>query len=327
MHTVLLLSSVLLVVLGGFLVLGLLRRLAGWRRRRRLQLAVLAAPLVSLALGAGGLYHFTGRACFLGAPRWDSLLAVALPLAMGLTALGALTLGLARGVLLRRIVARRGLPAPPEVEALLARLAADLGAPRPRALLCLYDRPLALVCGLRRPTVLVSTWMLERLDRRELEAVLAHELAHVARRDYPVVWLATTLRDAFWYLPTGWAAHRLLQAEKELACDDLAARTTARPLALASALAKVWQEASGGGPAFAGAQSLVGAGESLEGRIERLLAPPAPPLRAARWPSPAGRFGGAAVVVTGLLFFQAVNLVVALAPMGCGPATALGRLF
>ena len=56
-----------------------------------------------------------------------------------------------------------------------------------------------------------------------------------------VIWFATVLRDAFFYLPTSRVAYHQLQHEKELACDDLAVGVTHWPLALASALAKAWQ--------------------------------------------------------------------------------------
>jgi hypothetical protein len=99
-HTLLGLSSVLLVVLGSALALLLLRRLSGWARRRDLQLVVLAAPVVSLGLGLLGLHHFAGRACFLGTPPWDYTVGAALPVVMGLVALGGLGLGLVRFALL-----------------------------------------------------------------------------------------------------------------------------------------------------------------------------------------------------------------------------------
>jgi beta-lactamase regulating signal transducer with metallopeptidase domain len=194
-------------------------------------------------------------------------------------------------------------------------------------LLYVYDRPLALTCGLFRPTVLLSTWMVEHLDRRELEAVLAHELEHVARRDYLVTWLATMLRDAFFYLPTSWAAYRQLQQEKELACDDLAAGATHRPLALASALAKVWQHAVEG-PRFARlgtAQSLTGVDESINDRIERLLATPQPLPKTA--PVRIGMWSGSIAALVGLLVLEAANVAIMLTLMGCGPALLLGKLF
>lgn len=331
MHTALDLSSLLLVVLGGLAALRFSRRLDGWSRRRDLQLIVLAAPVVSLALGIGGIYHFAGRACVLGTPPWDSAAALALPLAMGVVALGALGLALVRLALVGRFVACRGTQAGPGLQALAERIAERLGAPRPRVLVCSDARPLALTCGLWRPTLLLSVWLLQRLDRRELEAVLAHELAHAARRDYPVTWLATLLRDAFFYLPTSWMAHRQLQRDKELACDDLAIHTTKRPLALASALSKVWRQALGG-PTLRTAQSLAGASALIEARIERLLAPSRPGIgRESSRARPDARprciaLGIGAAALLGLVTVEVANAALVLAPMGCGPAAMLGKL-
>ena len=323
MHTVLGLSSLLLVLLVSALALAVLRRLGGWVRRRDLQVLVLAAPIVSLILALGGLHHFVGRACFMAAPRWDYTLGVALPLLMGLVALGGVGLGVARLGLLGWVMGHRGMSAGSEIQALAADLAARLDAPAPRMRLCAYDQPLALTYGLRRPTVLLSAWMVRHLDARELEAVLAHELGHVARRDYLVGWLATVLRDTFCYLPTSWAAYRQLQHEKELACDDLAIGLTRRPLALASALAKVWQHALEGsriGPA----QALIGTGGALEGRIARLLDRPA--VAASPPQARLVALSGGAAGLIGLVALQVVNITLMLAPMGCGPAALLWRI-
>lgn len=322
MHTLLALASMLLVLLLGYVALTFLPRLRGWAQRRDLQFLVLALPVVSLGLSTAALYHFAGRACFLGTPTWDYTLGVALPLGMVVVALGGLGLGVIRATLMSRLVARRGSPAGPELRALAADLADRLGAPRPRVLVCPYGRPLALTCGLLRPTVLLSTWMVEQLDRRELEAVLAHELGHAARRDYLVIWLATVLRDAFVYLPTSWGAYLQLQREKESACDDLAVGTTSRPLALASALAKVWEQAVGG-TALGPAQALADAGEAIEVRIERLLGgskavPDSPRSRLVA-------LGVGVSALVGLLALEALTVVVMLAPMGCGPAAPLAR--
>ena len=324
MHTLLGLSSLLLVALGGWLALGVLRGRGRWSHRRDLQFLILAAPVVSLALGLGGLHHFANRACFLGAPPWDYTIGMALPLGMGVVALGGLGLGLLRLALMARLVAQRGTPAGPELTSLASRLAERLGAPRPRVRLCAYDRPLALTSGLLHPTVLLSTWMVKQLDQHELESVLAHELGHVARRDYLVVWLATLLRDAFCYLPTNWAAYGQLQREKEPACDDLAIRATNRPLALASALAKVWHHRLGG-PSLVAAQPLVETGDAIEQRIERLLA--APDAATARPQSRALALSVGTSALVGLFALEAANVAVMLAPMGCGPISTLGKLF
>src|SRR5712691_7874217 len=219
-----------------------------------------------------------------------------------------------------RMVARSGALADPALQSLADNLARGLGSPQCRVILHVYDRPLALTSGIVRPMVLLSTWMVEHLDRRELEAVLAHELEHVARRDYLVVWLATMLRDAFFYMPTSWAAYRQLQQEKELACDDLAVGATHRPLAMASALAKVWQHAVGGAQfaQFGAAQHLVGEGESINDRIERLLTTPGPVVSRQR--SRIGTVAMSLPALVGLLLLEAANVAFMLALMGCGPA-------
>jgi hypothetical protein len=131
------------------------------------------------------------------------------------------------------------------------------------------------------------------------------------------------LRDAFFYLPTSWAAYRQMQREKELACDDLAVSLTERPLALASALAKVWRETAGQ-TGLGMAQPLTGAGGGVEGRIERLLAAPRPAARDSRPRAITLALSGSALV--GLLALEVVNLALMLAPMGCGPAATLGKL-
>ena len=327
MHTLLVLSSMLLVVLGGSVVLALLPGVTDWGRRRRLQLLVLASPAVSLGVGLAGLYHFDHRICFLGAPAWDRLLGAAVPVAMALVGLGAAGLSVLRLGLLSWAVLRRSTPAAPDLRALTDRLARRLGVAGPRVRVRASRQPLALTCGLRHPTLVLSTWMLHALDARELESVVAHEVGHAARRDYAVVWLATVLREAFFYLPTTRRAYRQLLADKEMACDDLAVAATGRPLALASALAKVWHQAVGE-PVRAMAPAFAGPERQIEERIERLLLGMAParttPSAAFPRRKPAGL--GASALVS-LVALQAAGVAVMfLNPMACGPGSPLWKL-
>src|SRR5438132_1542196 len=132
MHTLLGLSSMLLVMLAGYLALGTLRRLADWSQRRDLQLLVLAAPIVALGLVGGGLHHFADRVCFLGAPPGAYGLGMALPLGMGLAALSGVGLGLVRLLLMHRLLTRPSVAAAPALQGLADRLAKRLGAPIPR---------------------------------------------------------------------------------------------------------------------------------------------------------------------------------------------------
>lgn len=323
MHALLALTSLLLAVLAGYLILALLRRPARWPHRRDIQLVVLAVPMISLGVAIGGLHHFLGQTCFLTTPPWDYTAGLAVTLTMAAAAFGGLALGLVRLVTMSVVTTRRALPESHEVQEMTNRLAEDMGTFAPRVSVIRANRPLAVTVGVWRPTVLLSTWMAEHLDRRELEAVLAHEMAHVLRADTLVTWLATILRDAFFYLPTTRAAYRQFTHEKELACDDLAVSVTKRPLALAGALTKVWQQAVEG-QGFGLAETLVGPHRQIEGRIERLLGKQQ--ISAAR---PQQR-GSAVTIglqaVGGLVAVTAVTVAVVLTPMGCGLGSMLGRL-
>lgn len=323
MHTLLMVLSVLLLVPGSVFALWLLRRFGGWTWHRDVQVLLLSVPLLSLIINLFVADHFVGQTCFTSAPRWDRMLSLLLPLSMGLIALAGCGWGMMRQLLLHRVVAHQGHPAGAELDALVTRLATALGIPPPRVLFYTARGPLALTYGILHPTVVLSPWMLEHLDAREREAVLAHELAHIARRDALIGWIAHTLRDAFWYVPTSWAVYRQLQQEKELASDDLALSLTHRPVGLASALAKVWQATvpfSASSPGLA----LVGMESSIEGRITRLLYPEAQTngVRETRWLS----LGSVLLALVGLVMIEAVMIAGLLSTMGCGPLAPLGLL-
>ena len=91
---------------------------------------------------------------------------------MGLIALGGLGLGILRLALLAWVLGRRGMPTRPGLQTIAGQLAVRLDAACPRVRVCAYDQPLALTYGLWRPTVLISAWMIQHLDVRELETDL-----------------------------------------------------------------------------------------------------------------------------------------------------------
>ncbi len=321
MHIALVVSSLAAAIIAACAMLSVLHRVTSWERRRVLQLSVLVAPLISLGLIMAVLHHFSEQICLIGAARWDYLVGSTLPMVMAGIALLGVALGFVRLLLASLSLTRRALPADASVERMVDRLASAIGARRPRVRVSPIDDPLALTFGLLRPTVMVSQWMLTHLDERELEAVLAHELGHVARRDYLLAWLATMLRDAFCYLPTSWMAHLQLQRERELACDDLAAAGTGRPLALAGALAAIWHyRVLPPGPQLA--VSLAGEVESLEDRINRLL--DRAPERAEPRTRMTLAFGAAPMVL--VLGIEAGIAALFLATMGCGPALGLAGM-
>jgi beta-lactamase regulating signal transducer with metallopeptidase domain len=94
-----------------------------------------------------------------------------------------------------------------------------------------------MVIGWRRPRILLPATAVERLSRDQLGALLAHELAHVRRRDYAAN-LAQTMAEALLvHHPAAWWMSRRVRTEREYCCDDAAIRAGHRPLDYARALA------------------------------------------------------------------------------------------
>lgn len=127
----------------------------------------------------------------------------------------------------------------PELDALAARLAARLRVPPPKVTVVPACPGGAYVVGSRRPVLVLADDLIGRLDAAELEGVLAHELAHVRRRDNLVSTLVGVVRDLTFFIPGGGWALTHLHRERELAADQAAVAVTGRPGALASGLLKV----------------------------------------------------------------------------------------
>lgn len=169
----------------------------------------------------------------------------------------------------------------PELHDMIDRLCALADMPKPKVAIAYTDMPNAFATGRSpsRAAVCVTTGILDRLDRDELEGVLAHELSHVAHRDVLVMTLASSagiitgmvLRGAqfgglgmlgrrdrdsglpVWLLilvasvvvyAISFFATRLLSRYRELCADRSGAYLTGKPSALANALVKITGEIS-----------------------------------------------------------------------------------
>ena len=104
--------------------------------------------------------------------------------------------------------------------------------------LMVLDGPntLAFTTGLFRPLIVLSTGLIRSLDPREVEAVVAHESAHVAGRDNLILLAAITIARSLWFLPGVGLAHRRLRRVVELAADSHARGKVGDGLLVASSL-------------------------------------------------------------------------------------------
>lgn len=191
---------------------------------------------------------------------------------------------------------------PPELEALVARLASALGSPPPA--IELFDSPgPALYCrGVRRPALVLSTATLARLDPRQLEGALAHELSHLRRGDVLLGWILLAVRVVLAFNPVVQLLARAIALDAERRADELAARVTGRPLALASGLLEMFRASRASAST---SEVLLGATlsrareDAIEERCRRLLSAPQP----AEPSLDLTRLAASAVAISTFLFF------------------------
>jgi hypothetical protein len=135
------------------------------------------------------------------------------------------------------------------------------------------------VIGWLRPVVLLPMSTLAGLSPVQLEALLAHELAHIRRFDYLVNLVQTFVETVLFYHPAVWWISHRMREERELCCDDAAVAVCGDPVGYARALAEL-EGRRALGPALA----MAAGGGSLWLRVTRLLGgPPAHLPRSSRW--------------------------------------------
>ncbi len=123
------------------------------------------------------------------------------------------------------------------------------------------------VCGIWRPLIVLPEEMPKKLTPAEIEAVLAHELVHVARWDNLWSSLQMIVCGVFWFYPVIWLLDRRLIAERERFSDERVIGILRNPQAFASGLVKIM--GIGLGLRIAGISPIAGA--NLKGRIENIM--------------------------------------------------------
>lgn len=130
---------------------------------------------------------------------------------------------------------RGSRPVPAEYQHRFHRLARRLGHSHAR----IVDSPRvseALAIGFWRPLVLLPAAWLVELSPGVLEAIVAHELAHLRRHDLWINLAQRCIETLLFYHPAVWWLSKRIRVERELCCDELAVDATGRRVEYASAL-------------------------------------------------------------------------------------------
>jgi len=135
------------------------------------------------------------------------------------------------------------------------------------------------VVGCLRPVILLPVAALANLQPSHIEAILAHELAHIRRHDYIVNLLQTVAETLLFYHPGVWWLSARIREEREHCCDDVAVEVCGDAVSYARALAELetWRVESN-------ALAVAATGGSLLSRVRRILhMPPADEPPSTNW--------------------------------------------
>ncbi len=165
-------------------------------------------------------------------------------------------------------------PAPAEWQRKLDELKTRIRISQPVRLLTSALIQVPTVVGWLRPVILMPVGALAGLPAEQIEALLAHELAHIRRHDYLVNILQSIAEALLFYHPAVWWISSQIRNERELCCDDVAVAISGDAFTYVRALADLEQHR----PAHLNL-SLAANGGSLPDRVARLLGQSRTPSR------------------------------------------------
>ncbi len=137
-----------------------------------------------------------------------------------------------------------------------------------------------MVVGVFKPVLLLPIGLATHLSTREIEAVLAHELAHIKRHDYAVNLLQSVVEVLYFFHPALWWLSARVREEREHCCDDLAVQVCGgNGRILAQALAHVEElRLTHQAPAPVLAMAFAAKRQHLLHRVRRVLGIPTRPF-------------------------------------------------
>jgi len=129
---------------------------------------------------------------------------------------------LAHVIRFNRMLSRDALEAPRELQVAAEDIARRLDLARVPVVYTTAARLSPMVWWVKgRISVIIPEQLLDVMEIRQWQWILAHEIAHIRRRDYLVRWLEWLGVILFWWNPVAWWAQRNLRATEEICCDAL----------------------------------------------------------------------------------------------------------
>lgn len=164
---------------------------------------------------------------------------------------------------------RTGQPASLALQRRVNELAARMGVRREIHFLLTIAADAPSTFGWVRPVLLLPAAALSGLSTDQVDAILAHELAHIRRADYLVNLWQTAAETLFYYHPAVWWISATIRREREFCCDDIAVQMTGDVAAYATALATLEEMRP-----MALVPRLAATGGPLLERVRRILGEP-----------------------------------------------------
>lgn len=231
----------------------------------------LVAPAPEVVAMAASLAQATGLQLAMPSPLSSLSSAAGQSWILPLWAGGVLLLALrmAAGLWWVRGLCASAVPGP-RWQACVDGLVVRMGIPREVALRLGDGDEGPLTAGWWRPVILLPAAVAARMPADLVEALLAHELAHIRRHDYLVNLLQGLVETLLFYHPAVWWLSRRIRIERELVADRIAAEALGEPRRLAMALSGLDQLLASPPPVhFAPAAH----GGQLMSRIRQLVRP------------------------------------------------------
>ncbi len=207
---------------------------------------ILMYPVFQLAFPSRGGFFFREDLALFDSARWFRLdvrgVAAGAWLFVGILAFSTAVMVVQELVpVMRRVLTvqkgvERTAVALPCVQGIVDDLANRLNLRPPPIRVVDDDFPCIFTTGARNPSLVLSTGLLETLNKEELRSALAHELAHVLRDSNLTTFVVYLVRLLMFYNPVSLLVFRRLVQDDEHVCDDITVSLTGDGRALAGAL-------------------------------------------------------------------------------------------